>query len=371
MTHPADARAALTRLFREAPTRAAWFAPAFLARMPAEEVATVIGALQNRHGAFEDVAETETGYVVRLASAEVPTQLVLDARGLIAGVFFHPPVPTTRTLDDHLRAVAALPGRTAVLVSSDGRVRASHAAELPLAVGSAFKLAVLRATADACAAGRLAWDGVVRLDPAWRSLPTGILQDWPERSPLTMETLANLMISISDNTATDALIHLVGRDAVERLSPRNAPFLTTREAFIVKQAGNAAMRRDWAGANPEGRRAILARLTDNAVPRVDRLATEVTSEIDWFFSAEELHGLLDATHHLPAFRISRGPAGVRPWRSVAYKGGSEAGVLNLSALVVTKSGRRHCVIVTWNYAAGLQEERLIEPFRGLLRCLDE
>ena len=50
------------------------------------------------------------------------------------------------------------------------------------------------------------------------------------------------MISVSDNTATDMLINLVGRSAVEAAltatgmaSPAlDRPFLTTREIFILK-----------------------------------------------------------------------------------------------------------------------------------------
>ena len=50
------------------------------------------------------------------------------------------------------------------------------------------------------------------------------------------------MISISDNTAADHLIHFLGRRAVERQQRRfgmkrprvNEPFLTTRELFQLK-----------------------------------------------------------------------------------------------------------------------------------------
>ena len=41
------------------------------------------------------------------------------------------------------------------------------------------------------------------------------MQDWPPGAAVTVETLATLMISVSDNTATDTLIRLVGRERVE------------------------------------------------------------------------------------------------------------------------------------------------------------
>lgn len=362
--------AVMERLFREVPASADWFAPVFLAQVSASKVAEIVAELERRHGPYRGVVEVGGGLAVRLLRADIPVQLTLDAQGRIAGLLFQPAVPTVGTVDDHVRAVAALPGRTAALVTTDGRTRAGHAADLPLAVGSAFKLAVLRAAAAACEEGRLAWDRVVRFDPAWRSLPTGILQGWPEGSPLTVATLANLMVSLSDNTATDALIGLVGRDAVEAASPRNTPFLTTREAFTLKGAGNGALRQEWAAADTARRRAVLARVAGLPVPRSDGLEPGATSEVEWFLTAEELCALLEATHRLPPFTINPGPVDGR-WRSVAYKGGSEVGVLNLSAMVVAASGRRHCVVVTWNGAEDLDQGRLLEPFRAILRLLND
>ena len=91
------------------------------------------------------------------------------------------------------------------------------------AVGSAFKLAVLAALKDQVAAGALAWDDVATLEAGHISLPSGILQAWPVGSPLTIHTLASLMISVSDNTATDALIALLGRDLIESYTTLNHP----------------------------------------------------------------------------------------------------------------------------------------------------
>ena len=50
-----------------------------------------------------------------------------------------------------------------------------------------------------------------------RSLPSGITQDWAPGTPASLEQLATLMISISDNTATDALMGLIGRERLEAI----------------------------------------------------------------------------------------------------------------------------------------------------------
>jgi beta-lactamase class A len=206
-----DTRAAAERLFREEPAKAEWFSPSFLNEIPLREIDALLKRLTDQYGEVQEVTGDGESFSVQLESAEVPATIQLDPNGRIASLLLHPPVPTAGSLEDHVGAIAALPGETSVLVLSDGDVRATHNPDAVLAVGSAAKLAILKALDEAVAAGRLAWDEVVRLDPKWRSLPAGILQDWPEGTPLTIATLANLMISISDNTATEALIDIVGR----------------------------------------------------------------------------------------------------------------------------------------------------------------
>jgi beta-lactamase class A len=66
----------------------------------------------------------------------------------------------------------------------------------------------------------MGWADVVALQEQWRALPSGVLQDWPLGTHLTVESLAVLMISISDNTAADALAGLVGCAEVEQVAPR-------------------------------------------------------------------------------------------------------------------------------------------------------
>ena len=82
-----------------------------------------------------------------------------------------------------------------------------------------------------------------------RRLHTSLQGDWSSDvcssdlgAPITIHTLASLMISESDNTATDALIDLVTRNSVETISPRNRPFMTTREFFQLKRLDMADSR---------------------------------------------------------------------------------------------------------------------------------
>ena len=284
-------------------------------------------------------------FIVHLASGDVTAKLTLTDAGKIAGLLLRP-AATQGSLDDHVRAIAALPGETSILVTREGTTLAAVRAEDPLAVASAFKLAVLKAVTQAVEQRHLAWDQVVRLDPAWRSLPSGTLQGWPAGTPVTVATLADMMISVSDNTAADALVALAGRDRVEAVSPRNAPFLTTRETFVLK--ADTALSRSFLAADTDGRRRLLSHIATQPLPAPGALPNEPDLAIEWRFTARELAVLLGELAGTPALHINPGPADPGKWQSVAFKGGSEPGCVNLSTLAVDRRGTRFAVIATWN-----------------------
>jgi beta-lactamase class A len=365
---PITTNDAVGRLFQEA-LDPDWFTLSFLEQASVRQISTIIGQITGEYGAFVDVTGTGGELVVRLERAIMPTLITLDDEGRIAGLFFQPPVPTDADLAELVEEIAALPGETSVLVLTEGEVVAAHQPDTPLGVGSAFKLAILAALVDEIEAGRRAWDDVVPFDDAWRSAPSGILQDWPSGVPITLSTLANLMISISDNTATDALMSVLGRERVEQETPRNAPLLTTGELFRLKARANEEIAAEFVAAGEEGRRAILAELAATPMPTTDQLILRPILEIDWFVSAVELCALLERVAGTPAFDINPGVANRADWSEIAFKGGSEPGILNFSTLVTAGDGRRHCVIATWNDVAALDDVRMASLYAGLLAVL--
>lgn len=340
------------------------FNRAFLAQVPASAVAKLIDDMQRDHGKLVEIDPEGDDFILRFAHARTPARIGLDAQGRIVTLWFGPTQPEA-DIATHVAAIKALPGHTSVLVLTDGKPVAAYEEDTPLAVGSAFKLAVLLATRRAVDDGKLSWNQVVRLDPKWKSLPSGQMQDWPDGTPVTIATLAHMMISISDNTATDALISVLGRPAIEAVTPRNTPLLTTRETFIL-QARSAAERSRWLSADSSERRAILGDVDAQPLPVVSEIGTQPSPDIEWLLSAREICALLDQTSDLPSLNINPGPATRSAWRKVSYKGGSDAGVLNLSSRLLGKDGRVHCVVATWNSDDLIEDEKLLIPYRGIL-----
>jgi beta-lactamase class A len=368
---PLTPDAALARILQQSPAQADWFDPAFLAQIPTTQIDQIVTQYKTQLGDFQQSTATSDGFTVTMEKGTFPAKIVLSAEGKIAGLWFGSPEPLhAASLDDTLKEFAKLPGKVSVAITEDGKLRASLHPDDPLAVGSAFKLAILAALSQQIASGKRHWDEVVPLQPSWKSLPSSVLLKWPDNTPLTLATLANEMISISDNTAADGLLSTAGREPVEKLAPRNQPFLSTREAFILKGKSNAALLARYRAANPAARRAMLPEIDKLPLPDVSEFTgSPVATDIEWFFTAPELCSLIGQVADLPAMQINPGIAKSADWKQIAFKGGSEPGVLNLTTAVLGQNGHRYCVAATWNDTATVDQTQFSLHYSALLNSL--
>jgi beta-lactamase class A len=361
---------ALTQLFQVEAVASTWFAPSFLQQVPFAQIQPLIDDLKQSLGTLQSIQQREEGYGLVFERGTLPARIRLDAQGRIDLLFFGI-AETPISLEEAIALVQAFPGRASLLVLAGDQTLAAVNADEPLAVGSAFKLAVLAALRQEIDQGRLAWGDVVALQPGWRSLPSGLIQDWPVGSALTVETLATLMISLSDNTATDALIEIVGRAAIAALTPRNQPFLTTREFFALKNPANAAYLQQFREGNADERLAILSALATAPLPDGAVFSgNPVALDVEWFFSAQELCALMTQVQDLPLMGVNPGVARPQDWQALAFKGGSEPGVLNLTTGLTTAEGLTYCVAATWNDdTQPLDEGALTRLYSGLVAAL--
>jgi hypothetical protein len=375
------------------------FAPAFLAAVPEAQMNAIVGELRHSYGAARSLAglEAATPYsgTLHIAFDKAILDWTMSVEPapphLVTSLLL---VGTGATSGDTLAAVAgdlkALPGDVSVAVARLGTAGPEpllmQEADRPMAVGSAFKLWVLAELVREVKAGERRWSDVVPLGRA--SLPFSTLRTWPEGSPITLHTLAALMISQSDNSAADTLLALLGREKVEGLllvlgvgaPERDRPLLSTREAAILK--ADPALRTRWMAADTAGRRALLAGEAARAdLSRIDLGLFDqgplAVREVEWFASAADLVRTLDWLRRkadptaLAILAINPGlPPATKDFAYAGFKGGSESGVLNLSFLLRGKDGRWTAVAVTWNNpAAKLDEGRLALLVSRLLPLL--
>ncbi len=277
--------------------------------------------------------------------------------------------------------LAALPGTVNAWFGPIGGAPViARNADTPLALGSAFKLYVLAALAEDVKAGRRKWSDVAVLTE--KSYPSGQLQDWPQGAPVTLHTLASLMISVSDNTATDQLIAVLGekrilkamKDSGHAEPGRNDPFLTTRQFFELK-AADPALREAWPpgarAADRADRQAVLARVdAARGATDLDRINAAFGNGpralgVEWFASPADLARLfahMRKTADPGAFDIlaispsANGETIRANWPYIGFKGGSEPGVLNYTWLLTDKRGRDWVLTLGWNNAEAVIDE---------------
>ena len=363
------------------------FSAAFLAQVPESQLTTLAAQMEAQFGALQGVAQVvpinagSAQITLRFEHATASGPMHLDDQGMVAGLLFNQFTPIDDNAAKILADIAALPGTASVLFAplDDGvPAIASMDDTAPLAIGSTFKLYVLSALARSIERGEHRWDEVVPLTT--RSFPSGQMQDWPVGAPVTLHTLASMMIAISDNTATDQLIAVLGRDAVEaemRASghagpARMQPFLSTLELFALK--GDPPARAEYLGRGEAGRRAWLKELDSRtggdprkvAPPRFS--SPTAIDTVEWFASGQDLRAIMRRIAQLddPTARaiLAIHPSVAAPmraqWRYVGFKGGSEPGVLNLTWLLQDRDGAWFVLTLGWNNPAHDVDKQALE-----------
>ena len=376
-----DPQTALNRLFTAESTDASWFTPEFLASVPTSRMDAILTGMKEDFGGFVAAQVEDIEGTMELERAVVPVSITLDGAGRIAGLLFQTPEPLGGDIAGIANRIAESGvGQTSILVTYRSKTETGEGAwrdhfamgaDEPMAVASAFKLAVLRAYEDAIASGEMRRTDVIELVEADRSLPTGVLQTLRPGTPVTLETLAALMIQHSDNTATDALIRVLGRERIEAISSRNRPFLTTAELFKLASIGSETERGSYAAGDEAARRDILEVIADMDLPTLNKIRPRATwQDVEWFLTARELCALLETLQEAPALNGAEEPLiASEEWSWTGFKGGSEFGVLNLSAAATTQDGRTVCVVITANGQETQPNDRLSLLFSTLFRQL--
>ncbi len=358
------------------------FSPAFLNQVPAEQIAAftpqlfTLAAPPFTVESFEpagtglSAAVTLLGADDRRLSVEIAVASVTPH--LIEGLLVAPaelefPGPiTVEAIDARLAAVGSR-SSLGVYDLSDGRCTAVHEirTDSTIVLGSVFKLWVLAALAVEIDEGRASWDETMAVTDELRSTPDGDIYELETGTEVSLQGLAEVMISISDNTATDMLLDRVGRSAVEQAMERigvadpsvNVPMLSTGNLFALKFVADPPNAADYRTLDEAERRSLLEELDRTALPWVTseaslaELGESVNADglpigvprdfdIEWFASADDLcrtfvhlNDLAETPGLEPVASILEINAGAGipfdrdRWPTIRFKGGSEPGVV--------------------------------------------
>lgn len=380
------------------------FGPALLATLTPEQVNQGLAGLSGSTGlTLQRYQETVPGVAanVLMTSDTGAWQggIAVNPGGLIDAINFLPYLPAPTTWAELDRRLTALAPRISFLAARlderSGSCRPLHAIAPTVTrpLGSAFKLYVLAAVARAVAEHRATWDQTLPIREDWKSLPSGQLQSLPAGTSLSLQTYADYMISISDNTAADHLLHWVGRDSVQhqqvllgmRHPELNRPFLTTREFFQLKLTHYPALVGQYLRLPQPARAGFLARAVDplplpSLTEAAGWTAPRAIDSAEWFASPADICRALAGLSRQAATASGQGVAealsindgGVwldpAAWSSTWFKGGSEPGVLTLNYLARTSGGQAYVLsMMLSDPAAALPESSLIPEVLALVR----
>lgn len=373
--------AALKILFSVKPAEldtAKYFSPEFLKAVPDDKLKPLLTELSSKLGEFRSAVRVSEGsYNLIFSKGRMPSKISLNSKKLIAGLWVGNPVLADDDFEKISNDLKTLEGTVSVAVIKNGSESVFLLnPDVPLGVGSAFKLYVLKALNEKIKEGGCADNTVVELAKKDFSLPTGMLQNWPDKTPLTLRTLANLMISISDNTATDTLIGYLGRDRVEKCTPgRVRPFLKTLEMFKIKWALSDKEREEYLAAGLEEKYKLLERLAgmDKSKIKIDLSRPILIDRVEWHMTVRELCGVISELKGDPSLSINPGIADSASWHEIGFKGGSETGVLNYTHILQKKEGGDfYSVSATLNNeSAEVQTEKFTEITARIISLIED
>jgi beta-lactamase class A len=241
------------------------------------------------------------------------------------------------------------------------RVAGANTSEsLPLA--SIFKLYVLYAVAESVKAGTLRWDDQLTITAKAKEVGSSGLEELEAGAKVSVQEVAQKMISNSDNMATDLLISRVGTRAVERAlvdaghhDPASmTPFPTMHELFAIGW-GRPDLREQWkkavASGSPQARAQLLTQ-TDSVPYEPDPERTRTPASpygVEWYGSAEDIckvHAALQSVATgaaAPVRQIMSAVAGIdldrSKWPYIGAKAGNLPGDLTFSWYAVDGTGQ--------------------------------
>ncbi|MGD9723393.1 MAG: serine hydrolase [Pirellulales bacterium] len=289
--------------------------------------------------------------------------------------------PTTDVAAVAKAALDKLPGHTGFLFTEiegdQPHVLYAVRADERFAIGSSFKLYILGTLADEVNADRRQLDNAMLLERELAGPPHSEMAAWPAGSPVTLHTLALKMIWISDNTATDHLLHLLGREQVEQQMTRmgnqhaewNRPLLSTREMTMLRDIKQGLPGRTYQTLDEAARRKFLAEHFQG-LPAYESLDFDTAAYdlAEWYATPLDLARALawiktntsadEPAHALRAVlsvdqKLPHDPA---CWPYVGFKGGSEDQLLAGNWLLQNRDGRWYTLHVYWNNPDGKAAE---------------
>lgn len=252
------------------------------------------------------------------------------------------------------------------LIRKNGEDFFAKDADKSLAIGHAYKLFVMKELAHRVASGGLKWNQKVRLEKELESHPVSTLYAKTRGGLVTLQTVAQHMIAASDNSAADVLIKLLGANSLETCEDRT-PFLTSQQFYKLK--ADRKLADSYRTADTAKRRKILDKVQNRPLPAIEDVADPYLPGVEWYANATELCDTIQGVASEKTMQLNPGIAEKTDWSRIAFKAGSEVGVLNFTYDLKGLNGSHWQVAMTWNAPDILPEGKILGLTNALLQEL--
>jgi len=333
----------LTKLFNsEKKDIAELFDLSFKEKVSIDKTYDILNSYKRSLGKQTNVIIEADSYNIIFEKGAIQSKIYLNDNNKIIGLWFGPIILFNLTIDSILSEFKKIPGNNSLSIFKNNNSSIlSYNEDEPLAVGSSFKLLILKLIYKKITDKKINWNDIIILKKNNKSIQSGILQDWPDNTPLTLKTLAALMISISDNTAADILIDYLGREEIEKnVSDINKPFLKTKDFFILKFSSDINIYSEYMKSKIQEKRKILETFNNKDISdvKINSKPTDI-DKIEWFFSTKDLCNLIYGLKDSDEIKINLGAfINKKDWYIAGYKGGYEPGVLQYTFILEKNKG---------------------------------
>jgi beta-lactamase class A len=244
----------------------------------------------------------------------------------------------------------AVIGVSAIHLESGKRLSIRNTERFPM--GSVYKFPIALTVLKRVDAGLMRLDDVITIEPADFAPGYSPLRDDAHGRPigLTVRELLRHMVSMSDNTASDALLKIVG-----------APSVTTRLAEL----GASSIRVDRSEAQmaadlsaPDGPERYARDVRDTSTP--DAMADLLVT----FWKRRD--GLSKESHDLLVHWMTDTPTGARRIKAgvrgvtLAHKTGTMPGTVNDVGIITSADGKHHVAIAIFTKGSKRDETKVQE-----------
>lgn len=256
------------------------------------------------------------------------------------------------TLEEGIAAIAAdLPGRLGVTVRYlHEEIEVGYAADDLFPTASVIKIPIMVEVYRQAAAGMLALDEPLPLRDDEVADGSGLLQYLHVGLPLTVADALELMIAISDNTATNLLLRRVGVDAVNA-TLQNLGLSRTRSAGPIRRANAPVALDHKSRTTPREMATLLTAIAKGQLVSADASAAMLRT-LEHQLYDDMLPRYLPFTYYPERLGLAEMPI------RVAHKTGALSGVRNDAGIVSvqTRDGARTMVISA--FTADLADDEL-------------